>query len=224
MAPLLADPRTYEFDIIALQEPWINPHQRTTYCPSAAPFHLVFPPEKGRCCFLINKKLDTAAWEPSFPSPDLCTLRLETRGHKLWIHNVYSPPPGSYSNTSYETPIPGLAGQLEQDGEHIVLGDFNLHHPLWCGPRNPATHKAADTLVDTLQQYDLSLTLPHGTVTWEARGAASTIDLVFTSLGLQNRVLECQVRQDLEHGSDHFPIATEVALSPAKAPMQRRRN
>ena len=59
MAPLLADPRTHEFDIIAIQEPWKNPHIETTYCPTRSPFYLLYPPEgRARSCFLINKKLD----------------------------------------------------------------------------------------------------------------------------------------------------------------------
>jgi len=60
MAPLLADPLIQAYDVIALQELWTNPKQDTTYCPSAAPFFLAYPLEKGRCCFLINKRLDIA--------------------------------------------------------------------------------------------------------------------------------------------------------------------
>ena len=41
---------------------------------------------------------------------------------------------------------------------------------------------------------------------------------------LQNRVVECQVRQDLDHGSDHFPIATEIALAPVEAPLRQQRS
>jgi hypothetical protein len=117
-----------------------------------------------------------------------------------------------------------LVNLLEQAGEHIVLGDFNLHHPLWCGVRNPAAHKAADQLIDILQIYELNLTLPRGSVTWERKGSASTIDLVFIGPILRNRILECQVRKDLGHGSDHFPVSTEVALTPVEAPQQPQRS
>ena len=41
MAPLLADPRIQKFDIIAIQEPWKNPYQETTYYPSLCPFYLL---------------------------------------------------------------------------------------------------------------------------------------------------------------------------------------
>src|SRR3981081_3537100 len=77
----------------------------------------------------------------------------------------HSQPPCSYSTTEYNTPIPALSELLSKPGEHILLGDLNLHHPWWCGPRNPATHKAADQLIDTLQTHDMQLALPNGLVT-----------------------------------------------------------
>jgi hypothetical protein len=72
-----------------------------------------------------------------------------------------------------------LTNLLEQEGEHIVLGDFNLHHPSWCGIRNPTAHKVADQLIDILHSYELHLTLPHGSITRRMKGEESTIDLVF---------------------------------------------
>ena len=38
MAPLLADARTKEYDILAIQEPWQNPFENRTYCPSLSGF------------------------------------------------------------------------------------------------------------------------------------------------------------------------------------------
>lgn len=224
MAPLLADPRIQDFDIIALQEPWTNRYKDTTYCPRAAPFFLAYPPEKGRCCFLINKKLDISTWEPSFTSPDLGSLQIQAGGRRIWVHNVYSQPPKSHSDISSPTPIPMLTNLLEQEGEHIVLGDFNLHHPLWCGIRNPTAHKVADQLIDILHSHELNLTLPHGSITRRIKGEESTIDLVFMDPILQNKVVECQVRQDLDHGSDHLPIFTEIALAPVEAPLRQQRS
>ena len=50
------------------------------------------------------------------------------------------------------------------------------------------------------------------------KGEESTIDLVFMDPILQNKVVECQVRQDLDHGSDHLPIFTEIALALVEVP------
>ena len=67
--------------------------------------------------------------------------------------------------------------------------------------------------------YKLNLTLLHGSITRRIKGEESTIDLVFMGPILQNKVVECQVRQDLEHGSDHLPIVTEIALALIVAPL-----
>ena len=68
------------------------------------------------------------------------------------------------------------------------------------------------------------LTLPHAKVTREGpQGEESTIDLVFTTPILQNRIIECQVRKDLDQGSDHFPISTEIALEAQVEPERLQR-
>ena len=84
-----------------------------------------------------------------------------------------------------------LTNLLEKEGEHIVLGDFNLHHLLWCGIRNPTAHKVADQLIDILHLHNLNLTLLHSSITRRMKGEESTIDLVFMDPTLQNKVVEC---------------------------------
>jgi hypothetical protein len=70
---------------------------------------------------------------------------------------------------------------------------------------------------------NLSLASPVAEATWEARGTSSTIDITFQTPGLQNRTIECQVRTDLDFGSDHFPIATHITLDTIQLPFQPRR-
>jgi hypothetical protein len=63
MAPLLRDPAVLELDIIAIQEPWRNPHQNTTHNPAADHFRLVYMDSQNtRTCFFVNKKISTAAY------------------------------------------------------------------------------------------------------------------------------------------------------------------
>ena len=78
---------------------------------------------------------------------------------------MYSQPLGGYNVINYPSPILLLDELLVREGEHIVLGDFNLHHPLWSGARNPTEHLAAEGFLQLLRSYDLSLALPQGSVT-----------------------------------------------------------
>ena len=44
---------------------------------------------------------------------------------------MYSAPPGALNTIVYENPLNLLLKLLVKEGEHLLLGDFNLHHPLW---------------------------------------------------------------------------------------------
>jgi hypothetical protein len=223
MAPLLADKVITSYDVLALQEPWQNPHKNATYCPSRSAFYVAYNDQKRRSCFLINKSLDINSWDIDYSGPDVCSLRLQLPDIVLWIHNFYNQSPGSHSTTDYPSSLTLLPDLLAREGEHLVLGDFNLHHPLWSGPRNPAAHKAAEPVVETLLAEGMELATPRGTITWEARGLSSTIDLAFTSQLLTQRLVECTINKDLDHSSDHFPISLQFELSIARTQPQPTR-
>ena len=99
------------------------------------------------------------------------------------IHNIYNPSPTSQSSQEQGT-LALLRKVLESTVEsrnHIILGDLNLHHPLWGGNERPIQHKAADLLIKLAQDADLELVTTRGEPTWRARGTQSTIDLTFLS-------------------------------------------
>ena len=223
MSPLLADSRIASYDLIALQEPWQNPYCNRTYCPSTSGFIPAYDDRQRRSCFLINRRLDPTTWSVEYPSPDLAVVCLQVEDRTIWVYNIYNPPPGSYSTDQTSTPISLLPDLLSRNGDHLLLGDFNLHHPMWCGPRNPTAHKAADSLVDLILSYNLSLASPKGGVTWEARGQSSTIDLTFLSPRLKEQVIRCEIREDLDFGADHYPISTSFLLRTIRVePILRR--
>ena len=58
-APLLADSAIAKFHVLAIQEPWRNPHSPTTYCPSSCNFYSSYlDSEHTRVAFYINKDID----------------------------------------------------------------------------------------------------------------------------------------------------------------------
>jgi hypothetical protein len=131
--------------IIAVQEPWLN-RGSGTYCPSSAAYIPVCEGEQ-RSCLLINKAIKRESWEHKTWNRDLYSVKLITSLGIVWIHSVYSQPPGDLRNINYEYPFELLRAALGADGEHIVVGDFNLHHPLWSKPWYPP-HDRADELLE----------------------------------------------------------------------------
>jgi hypothetical protein len=135
------------YDIIAIQEPWLNPVVETTYCPQSGLYHLVFPQGgRARICLYINKRIPLAKWH-LYEELDYCRVRIDTQQGPITIHNVYSEIPESYATIEWNTPIWSMLQAAQAPGQHLIVGDFNLHYPLWGGPRVTQTHAAADILV-----------------------------------------------------------------------------
>ena len=142
MATLLRDPRIHEYDILAIQEPWRNPYMATTHHPAKDVFHLCYPAtadEEGpaRVCFFVNKRIDHNRWRFKEHSRDVCSLVIEPsrdqqEQQSVAIHNIYNAVGGGGPTGSTLVDI-RAALEKHSSNEQILLGDFNLHHPLWGG-------------------------------------------------------------------------------------------
>ena len=231
MAALLNDRRMKEVDIIAIQEPWHNSRNNSSYNSSTSEFYLAYREKEGtRVCFYINKRIDINSWQVTHETEDLSTLKLESRESSngeqntiTHIHNIYSPSPSSYNSQSNSRSLTEVQKKLRKPGEHIILGDFNLHHPQWNNPGRHTYHQAADELLNITMAENMKLLLPSGSITWAARGFESAIDLIFATKKMSETLRSCTVRQDLQHGSDHIPILSEFELETEKVIEKRRR-
>lgn len=217
LAALLADPRVKEYDILAIQEPWRNPYDSAAYNPRDSGFHIVDRKEDGsRVSTYINKRIATTEWNEVRCTPDLHTISLRLDGVQNFIHNIYCPPPASHTDNDIPTVLTILEQALTAPGNHIALGDFNLHHPLWCGPTYQHQHRIASPFIEIMRNACVTPTLPPGTVTREAmRGSTmekTSIDQIWMSTTLRDRLIHCKVERDLEQASDHLPISTHIQL------------
>ena len=61
------------------------------------------------------------------------SLHLSLSDRCINIHNIYNP----VNSEEVSTSIPILKCKLaaHSNKKHIILGDFNLHHEVWGGPR-----------------------------------------------------------------------------------------
>lgn len=66
----------------------------------------------------------------------------------------------------------------------------------------------------------MELTLPPGTITWEARQSYSTINLVFLSSRLVPLLEHCKTRPEIGQSSDHIPVSTKLLLPYEATPVQ----
>jgi exonuclease III len=106
--------------------------------------------------------------------------------------------------------------------DHIIVGDINIHHPIWGGP-HAATEEEAEDFIQDMDEAGMELLTEPGTVTWQREEQESTIDLTLISRSLTERLIQCAVAEELEHGSDHLPIRTIIDITTAAAEQPRRR-
>lgn len=75
-----------------------------------------------------------------------------------------------------------------------------------------------------MEDFSQNLVSPPEIPTFERSDAQTTIDLVFTTVEIQERTIKCQVRSNLQQDSDHIPIATTLDLSVPLRPPETRLN
>lgn len=114
-----------------MQEKWHNLDHNTTVKYPA--YHLVSPGgSKSRTCVYNSKQLAVENWNvkiaPENAGGDITSISLQTSQGKVWVHSIYNPPPRSHSSKDLGT-LQWIPQILTQAGHHILLGDFNLHHP-----------------------------------------------------------------------------------------------
>ncbi|EED15319.1 conserved hypothetical protein [Talaromyces stipitatus ATCC 10500] len=228
MAPLLADENIWKYNIIAIQELWRNQFQTTTYHLVKDRFDLVYNEQPNtRVCFFINSQL-RGAWTHTHHTLDLDTLHLQFKNGKeariVHIHNIYNLVESQ--NENQPSTLPDLRKALESDREeeHLLIGDFNLHYPMWGGVQSRKTSEEATDLLELITDYHLELLLPVGTKTRQDNGEPSTIDLVFGTWLLSESIISCGLTgNDLDHNSDHLLITTLLSLTTTRHPERKRR-
>ena len=79
---------------------------------------------------------------------------------------------------------------MRTKGEQILLGDFNLHHPYWGGVAITNVDEVADDLICAIETAGLSLAIEMGIEMWAKGTLINTLDLVFISPWITNRLLQ----------------------------------
>ena len=125
---------------------------------------------------------------------------MSTTKEDIYIHNLYIEP------TTHSTKdIPPILYSLkrllrEYKGGHIILGDFNLHYPLWNYPIYDKYHYIADELLNIVSEIGAVLYTPKSLATRDyQRGIhheKTIINLLFSNL--KNIEAIPRINEDLE--------------------------
>src|SRR5260221_3941564 len=176
---MLAAASPTEWDILTLQEPWIN-HLGNMH--TNLKWNVVYPLPKGhdeqpppRSTILVNTKFPTESISQiPLDSNDITTIRICTQHHTLTIVNIYK---ANDNNDTISTLSEAWEAQESQflpahNTELLLLGNFNRHHCTWEGNSNPhltSPDQLLNPLLELVIKMRLEMTLPKGTPTLEAR-------------------------------------------------------
>ena len=223
LASLFQDRWIREYDVLAIQEPWRNPFIPTSYHPLKTDFQLAYlEHEATRVCFYINKRIDPSKCNTTHLTKDIAMLEISnpTLGNKLRIINVYNEV-GTDTLADLRDAVHGT----NPEDELLVLGDFNLHHPLWSTTRRHTRRgiAAAQPLITMIEEFHLQLLTVPGTTTHRWKDGESTIDLTFGSEGVASRMIYCRVDPSRDCDSDHLPISMAIAWDWHPAAPSRKR-
>ena len=175
MASLLHDEKISQFNILAIQKLWYNPHNKSLYNPDSSSFYLAHKPKSNtHTCVYINKRLDLENWKMEESKRNLCSIQLAIKDkhleaasqkRKIRIHNVYNLFLVFYTFNTSSLTLLRIKQALQKKEDHILLGDFNLHHLQWNNLGQFIYYLVADELISITQEKDLELALLRKVVT-----------------------------------------------------------
>ncbi|KAJ5544111.1 reverse transcriptase [Penicillium frequentans] len=249
---LFGEEEVQRMEILAIQEPEVYGFGdagslMTTYSQAlGGKFHVLLRPTlvgdgedgKPRVCFYVNKKIDPKTWSVKHHSRDLSTLTVRTALGAMDIHNVYVPSKVGVTpadrvrvSAAIRESLTVLRTALHRGhlGRQVVVGDFNLHHPLWSTCRQARLQDAdADELIGISGDHGLELLTERGMVTYHGNvfghDVESTIDLTWASTALAERIVRCDAQRRWLFAADHLPVLTELDLRWDAAPIRELKN
>jgi hypothetical protein len=87
------------------------------------------------------------------------------------IYNVYNP--GHWHPGQLVLPVLDQAIQEASSCYYIIMGDFNLYHPMWDHEEWPHQDMGANALIKLAEDHDLQLLTPEGAIIFNNRAGAT---------------------------------------------------
>lgn len=243
-------------EILAIQEPEVYNHTdpMTTYSQAlGGRFHVLLRPTeqvhggkpeanaaKPRVCFYVNKRIDPKSWSIRYHTRDASTLTVKTDRGAIHVHNIYVESKvrdeGDENRQELRAATAKATLQVVRRllrnsgaGQHVVVGDFNLHHPLWSQTtQSQQGDEDAEDLISIMGDRDMQLLTQRGALTYEGlvygNHVETTLDLAWASRSLAERCTRCTTQRQWLYAADHVPVLTEFDIQCPEVPSRTTTN
>lgn len=209
-----------QYDIIALQEPWINsftlrppPHQAWNVF-MAYDYTPTDYRSRHLACILVSTRIPTYHVRQLPSGSELLTAIEITNDNPttppLRIISCYNPP-------NDQRGLPVLKDWLrrfnDRQAPSLLLMDANLHHRIWSAPHTRRYSPEAPDYIRMCASASFKIISPRGTPTRKSTTSTATvIDLIWANWKLEKKILKCEVLEE-KFGSDHYGIRTRLDLN-----------
>jgi hypothetical protein len=220
MTSFLRDSTIKRYDIIVVQELWINVYANITHHFLKNNHFLFYSNsveiEKNlvRICIFVIKRIFINNLKYVFRSKNVMIVQIRLHeSHYLHLYNVYNE-----SNIVSFSALQNLRLALksssnEQLKNHIIMKDFNIHHSSWNDVSIRANIRSFKILL-MMNEFRLQFNLSRKTSTYfHFQRSESIINMNLTTKNFNNRILICKTRSNLNHDSNHMLIETILNVS-----------
>jgi hypothetical protein len=231
MTSFLRDSTVKKFDIIVVQESWINAYANITHH-FLKDNHFLFYSDSiemkkkfVRMCMFVIKRIFIENLKYIFRSKNVMIIQIRLHEfHYLYLHNVYNE-----SNILSFFALQNLRFALksssnEQFRNHIIVKNFNIHHSTWEDVSARFNNKVFEMLL-LMNEFRLQFNLSKETsIYFHFQSSESIIDMCLTTKNLNDRILICKTRSDLNHDSNHYFIEIILNISISETSLSKRFN
>ncbi len=215
MIVLLHEKKIKNHDILILQELWWFDENFRAYCSTTVNFTL--KNNESRICFYINKRIDSNIWHSTWHFKDVNTIMLQTLINDtqmiqkvIHIHEAYNSSLRNHEVIHEKESFSDIKKMLHMSKECILVEDFNLHHFTWERSFYSRQHLLSNDLIEMITNIDASLMLSWDMITRNYQRSQMTINLIFTTDDIMNRLIQCRIDEEMKNFSDHLLIQTII--------------
>ncbi len=141
----------------------------------------------------------------------------------IYIHEAYNSSFRDHKIIHEKENLSNIEKTLHMLKESILVEDFNLHHFTWKELFYSRQHLLLNELIEMITNIDASLALSQDTITRNYQESQMIINLVFMTKSITNRLIQCEINEEMKNFLDHLLIQTVIDLRVCKESARRLR-
>ncbi len=124
----------------------------------------------------------------------------------IHIHEAYNSSFRNHEVIHEKESLSNIEKMLQMLKECVLVENFNLHHLTWKKSFYSRQHLLSNDLIKMITNVNASLLLSQDTIMRNYQKSQTTINLIFTTDDIMNRLIRCEINEEMKNFSDHLSI------------------